>query len=131
MNDVIVCSDCERAETIGYAAGFAEKVRFIVDNMPDLIDDAMGVVIESDNVEASPVVDQQVAHVVDQTASTSGISNSINNDDLAGIEEALDCEFSCNDEQKAVSPSGCPKLDILMPKMLSLAQGMQVPNLES
>lgn len=127
MSDKYTCSECEFEPKIAEIGMFAGLTREIVESMaPDVIDLTVDLVIESDKVEANPGIAQKVSGVIDLTAKMGGVASSIDTEVLDEIDAIL-CSRTCTDETKAESLSGCPKLDLLMPKMLDLATKIQLP----
>lgn len=127
MSDTYTCFGCEVEPKIAEIGMFAGLTRVIVESMvPAVIDSTIDVVIESDKVEANPAVDQKVSGVIDLTAKMSSVANSVDTEILDEIDTIL-CARTCTEETKAESLSGCPKLDLLMPKMLDLATKIQLP----
>lgn len=127
MSDTYTCFGCEFEPKIAEIGMFTGLTRRMVESMvPAVIDSAMDVVIESDKVEANPTVDQTVSGVIDMSAKMGGVVSSIDTEVLDEIDAIL-CARTCTEETKAESLSGCPKLDLLMPKMLDLATKIQLP----
>ncbi len=127
MSDTNTCFGCEFEPKIAEIGMFARVTREIVElKVPGVIDATLDVVIESDKVEANPAVDQKVSGIIDLTAQMSSVANSVDTEILDEIDAIL-CARTCTEETKAESLSGCPKLDLLMPKMWDLATKIQLP----
>ncbi len=127
MIENLTCAGCLHEPQIQEIAKLAASTREIVDvTAPDSIDSAINIVVKSDKAPASPVIDQQVAGVIDLTASLSAIALSVDTGVLEEIEDTL-ISGQCDASARVESLTGCPKLDELYPKMVVLVAGLKHP----
>lgn len=117
-----ICSDCKFEPLFGFVDAAKEKLDTANQILPALIDGAIEVVDESKRLAPSPVIDQNNAKVLDITARTGGIVADAT-DNFDSIADVMSSPV-CSDAERAASPTGCPKVDLILPHMTALIESV-------
>lgn len=115
-----ICSDCKFASTFDILDAAKTQLDTASQIHAGMIDSAIGVVDESKGQDPSPVIDQNNAKVLDVTARAGGALMGVG-DHLDAIDDVMSSPV-CTEAERAASPTGCPKVDLILPQLAAATE---------
>lgn len=118
MIEYTSCEGCTFTSAIENAARFGDQIENVINIAKSLLDPAVEVItlIDSDETGTAPQIQGEI---MDLTAQAVGSAQKAGELDINELKNALN--EPCNEAEKLLCDSRCPKIEKVMPLMIKLA----------